>query len=324
MKDVFATSENNCSGYICFADFEFTCGGFISSDKSEMLSAGAVICSHDYEIAERFYSTAKPNRFPKMTRQCRELTKLSQDEINASPDSNDVLGELLALMRKYGVNKLFVWGNFDKPGLSADLIQHKRVGRPGANVKKICSMICDIQDETTAKMDLPQAVSISELSAALGYMPRTGCFHNALNDAEALYTIHKAAYTTDLTANRRFCQLKQERLDKLTSIRLELEKQRREEALSLPQSPAEEVYCSTADKDEMQAYIGLRIVFVKALRRYPDEEKLVLLEFRDTGKRKVVPEQKFRFGMKGMSTWYIPFRRSEWRSVLLEVCKKAV
>ena len=55
--------------YIGFADFEFTCGSAMYRLRSEMLSVGIVICDSSYNIAERFYATSKPNRFPKLSKQ---------------------------------------------------------------------------------------------------------------------------------------------------------------------------------------------------------------------------------------------------------------
>ena len=117
-----------------------------------------------------------------MTRQCRELTGLTQPEINASRDSNEVFAEVAELLKKYSVSSLYVWGNFDRPGLAGDMNQHRRTGKDFSSIKKIYNCIADIQDATIKQMGLPQAVSISELSAVFGYEPQSGSFHNALSD----------------------------------------------------------------------------------------------------------------------------------------------
>ncbi|MDE6679054.1 MAG: hypothetical protein K2K02_08440, partial [Ruminococcus sp.] len=95
--------ENNEKKYLCFADFEFTCGYFINKMESEILSAGVVICDESYNIKERFYRTSRPNHFPRLTKQCKKLTKLTQTEINHSPDSNDVMGKIMKLVKKYNI-----------------------------------------------------------------------------------------------------------------------------------------------------------------------------------------------------------------------------
>ena len=311
---------------MCFADFEFTCGGFIDNTRSEILSVGIVICSPEYEIVEKYYSTARPNKFSRMTRQCRELTGLTQAEINVSPDSNDVLRDALGAMKKYNVSHLYVWGNFDKPGLAGDINQHRRAGKPCRYIEEAYHRTVDIQDETTHKMGLPQAVSISELSAALDHAPETGSFHNALNDAEALYAIHKAAYTTDLSQNEKFCHLRQDRLDKLAAIKAANEQKRREEAMSLPLQPEEQVYYATlgskGSSKELSHFINIRAKFVRALKRYPDAEQLVMAVFRDNGGYKIVPAEKFRGALKYATARHVEFKRSEFGSIIVSECKK--
>ena len=311
---------------MCFADFEFTCGGFIDNTRSEILSVGMVICSPDYDIVEKFYSTARPNKFPRMTKQCRQLTGLSQPEINISPDSNDVLGNALGIMKKYKVSRLFVWGNFDKPGIAGDINQHRRVGKPIDKLEETYHRIADIQDETIRRMGLPQAVSISELAATIDHSPETGCFHNALNDAEALYAIHKAAYTTDLSQNEKFCRLKQDRLDKIAAIKAANEEKRRNEALSIPLQPEEKVYYATlgskGSTKELNHFIAIRAKFVRALNRYPDAEHLTLVVFRDKGGCKIVPAEKFGGALKYASAYHIDFERGEFGRIIVEECKK--
>lgn len=317
MKEVIATSAKNNSGNMCFADFEFTCG-VAGRNTSELLSVGIVICSTAYDVLESFYSTVRPVKYPRMTKQCRELTGLTQEEINASPDSEEVFGIIAGLIEKYSIKRVCVWGNFDRTGVEGDIVQHRRAGLSFANLKSVYRKITDIQAETTAKMELPQAVNISELSAAFGYIPENGGFHNALNDAQALCEIHKAAYTTDLSENEKFCRLKQERIEKLAAIKAEQEEKRRQEALSLPLSPDEEIYCAGLSEDGMRRFIGLRYRFVRALVKYPEAERLAVVQFRDTGKIKLFPSYKLSPSIRGMLTRCECFHRDEWQQALLD------
>jgi len=313
--------------FLCFADFEFTCGGFIDDTRSEILSVGLVICSPEYEIAEKFYSTARPCKFPRMTRQCRELTGLTQPEINASRDSNEVFAEVAELLKKYSVSSLYVWGNFDRPGLAGDMNQHRRTGKDFSSIKKIYNCIADIQDATIKQMGLPQAVSISELSAVFGYEPQSGSFHNALSDAEALYTIHRAAFTSDLSKNEKFLQLKQERLDKIAAVKAAAEEKRREEALALPLTAEEQAYCnelsSAGKEDKQRQFIAIRAKFVRALLKAPECEDFVLAEFSQPKRIKVFRAEKFGGAARHASSRHVPFKRSEFADILLNECKKS-
>lgn len=279
--------------YIGFADFEFTCGSAMYRLRSEMLSVGIVVCDSDYNIAERFYATSKPNRFPKLSKQCRELTHLSQDEISASPDSSDVLKRAVCLMDKYGVSELYVWGNFDKPGLLSDIRQHRRFGKDCGSICSIYDSVRDIQAEMVSRMGLPQAVNIKELASAFGYVPDSGSFHNAMNDAMALYTIHRAVFTTDFRSKPEFAALIESRLEKMRQAKAVQEEKRREKAFSIPLSPEEQVFFDGLDCKNKSRFIYLRFRIVLAIEKYPAAEEFVYIVFENPRKIKILPKERY-------------------------------
>ena len=261
-----------------------------------------------------------------MTRQCRELTGLTQAEISASPDSNEALRGLVQLMKHYNITEIYVWGNFDKPGLAGDINQHRKKNVPHGNVNFIYNSINDIQAEVTAKMQLPQAVSISELAAVFDYAPESGSFHNALNDAEALYTIHKAVYTTNITANEKFMQLKQERLKKIAEAKAATVEKLRAEALSLPFTPEEirffeALKAANNEKQELD-FLRLRVKFVRALKRSPETDDFFLAEYSNPPRIKVLPATKFKGSARYVSTHHEAFKRPDFNRVFINEYKK--
>lgn len=278
--------------YIGFADFEFTCGSPMYRFRSEMLSVGVVICDSDYNITEKFYATSRPNRFPKLSRQCRELTHLSQEEISDSPDSNDVLLEVSELMDKYGVEELWVWGNFDKPGLQSDIKQHRNFKKECGAVCRICSAVRDIQDEMVRRMKLPQAINIKELASSFGYVPDSGSFHNAINDALALYTIHKAVFTTDFRSRPEFTALVEERLERMRQVKAAQEEKRREKAFSIALSLEEQGFFDELDEKRRSRFIYLRYRIVAAMEKYPQAQEFAYLIFDDPKKIKIVSKER--------------------------------
>lgn len=311
--------------YMCFADFEFTCGYASSHVNSEMLSVGLVICSGSYEIIEKFYQTSKPNRFPKLTKQCRELTHLTQNEIDLSEDSNNVLKTAAELMNRYSITELFVWGNFDKPGLCSDIRQHKRFKKPYRYISKVCSAVTDIQDSMTRKMELPQAVNIKELASAFNYTPEGGSFHNAFNDAMALYTIHKTVYTMDYKNFPNFIRLRQERLERMVQAKLNQEKRRIEFALSTPLSDEERSFyeesCKTGNESSKREFIYTRCKILSAYRQYPGEENFAMIVFNDPKRIKVVPYSKYTPAKSKFAAKVYLFNKSETGEIVLKNCK---
>ncbi|MBR2284192.1 MAG: hypothetical protein IJ874_07220 [Ruminococcus sp.] len=281
------------AGFYCFADFEFTCGYGIDLSCCEMLSAGAVVCDESLELRDRFYLTACPVVRPKMTKQCKKLTKLSQEEIYASHDSSRVTGQMLKMLKKYDIRTVWVWGNFDSPALGSDARCHKARGLDYVNIRKLQGMITDIQRPLVKQLGLPEAVSIKELSAVFGYSPQSGEFHNALNDAEAFYTIYKAAYTTDISENTALQELKEERLRKIIAARERAAQQRLETALSLPLTDREREYFSTLAEDsrERELFVRIRARVVRAQEEFADGTPLVAFYFSDTRSVKVYQEE---------------------------------
>ena len=308
---------------MCFADFEFTCGGNIHRYGCEMLSVGIVVCDSMYNIQEQFYRTARPVHFSKMTKQCQKLTGLKQLEIDFSPDSNTVLKEVVSIMKKYDVNSLYVWGNFDSPGLLSDIKQHKIKRRTCTSIKKVQSAVTNIQDYMTEKMELPQIVSIKDLANAFSYQP-PGKFHNALNDTMALYTIHRLVHTTDFKNNEKFLSLKRERIEKIEQAKREALNKRMETFLSIKLSENENNYynkiCSEENSDAMDSFINIRIKFIRAFEKYPNDNNFVFIRYDEKNNIKIVPQSKYKHS--NLERNAVKFSKEQFSQVVVNECSK--
>lgn len=314
--------ENSEKQYLCFADFEFTCGYFINKLDSEILSAGVVICDGNYNILEKFYCTSKPNHFPKLTKQCRKLTGLTQKEISGSPDSNDVMGAVMKLLKKYSINDIYVWGNFDKTGLVSDVKQHQRFGKECRNIQRTSRKIHDIQESLTDRMGLPEPVNIKELAEAFGYRPLSGTFHNAINDALALYFIYRSVYTEDISKNEKLTAIRNERNEKIIQRRLAVEEKQKETALSLPLTDMEKLYYSGMDENSTEAknFLYLRSKFVGSMKNNPEKNNFLLLYMKTSERYKVIPKEKYNRTLQGLSERAVDFDRENFSALLLDEC----
>lgn len=266
--------------FLCFADFEFTCGGNINRWRTELLSVGLIICDANFSVVQRFYSTVKPVKQPKMTALCRQLTNLTQEEINLSPDSNDILAQVDLLLKQHPNDGLFVWGNYDTIGLSSDARIHRKCGLPNKHILKTSYKVVDIQKSLTDLMGLTDAINISELSTAFGFVPENGSFHNALNDAEGLFTIYKTVFTTNFTENEAFQALCAERKAKREAARQAVLERRNAAALSLPFSEEGQAYykmlLNQAQTKDVNQFLMLRLAAVKVVRKYPNETRFLI------------------------------------------------
>lgn len=305
--------------YIGFADFEFTCGSPKYRFRSEMLSVGVIICDSSYNIAEKFYATSKPNRYPKLSKQCRELTHLSQEEISSSPDSNDVLRTVSELMERYGVGELWVWGNFDKQGLQSDIKMHRRYEKDCGSICGICNAVRDIQDEMVNLMKLPQAINIKELASSLGYAPDSGSFHNAMNDTMALYTIHKAVFTTDFRSRPEYAALVEERLEKIRQAKALQEEKRREKAFSVALSAEEQEFFNNLDEKRKNRFIYLRYRLVLAMEKSPQTEAFAYIMFANSRKAKILPAVKIGRRQAEEAVEFKTFQKKDFGKFLMDM-----
>lgn len=317
-------TRNGKQDFLCFADFEFTCGKGISRWKCETLSVGLVICDDKYRIKENFYCTCCPNKYPAMTEECKKLTLLSQEEIDSSPDSDDVMSAAVKLIQKYRIREVFVWGNFDKPALKSDIRLHKKVKKQYANISRICSIILDIQDEMIEKMELPQAVSIKELAGAFGYVPASGTFHNALNDALALFTIYRSVYTTDFGNNENFLKIKRERIEKIENQKRITEEKRRKIAMSIPLNKQEKKYydkiLSCSSEEPLKEFIFLRYKCVSSILKNPDDLFFYFIVFNEQTNVKVIPESKYETEKNRSAIRVERFAKAQFGAVVLREC----
>ena len=311
--------------FLCFADFEFTCGVPVKRFASELLSAGLVICNADYEIEATFYQTMRPVRYHKLTKRCRELTHLTQAEITASADSNTVMRQAVQLLRQYQITELYVWGNFDEPGIRSDQMMHRRMQKNDDALREIAGRITDIQRSMTLKMDLPEAVRIQELAEAFGYEPQTGSFHNALNDAMALYEIHKAVFTTDFLRNPGFTALRESRIEKREEQRRLAFERRREAALAVTMSPELRSYYDEITRREddtaLQCFVHIRSKMLKALREYPDETDFLLLCYTEPKQVHAILRRNFFPKKRGSAKRVVPFTPENMDACLLTECR---
>ncbi len=221
------------------------------------------------------------------------------------------------------INDIYVWGNFDRIALLSDVRQHQRFGKGFRNIQKISSKIVDIQADITEKTKLPEPVNIKELASAFDYTPQ-GNFHNALNDALALYVIYKAVYTEDLTMNGKLAEIRTDRYEKIEQRRIEAEKRRKETAFSIPLSDGEKLYYEEIGENSEEAgeFIYMRSRFVRALQNNPDENDFILLYLKTQERIKVISKKKYNYTLQHLSEKAIVFERDDFSELILKVCTK--
>ena len=160
---------------IVVLDVEATCwkkGVF--SRKKETIEIGAVKLLLDRAESKwpEFQTFVRPQRLPHLSTFCRELTGITQENVDAAPTFPDALQQFLEWCEPFGQVVLATWSHYDLWQLDLDLEAHglPNLAVPFLDVKKFAARTVGAKSfERTARELAPDSVD----------MPR----HRAIADA---------------------------------------------------------------------------------------------------------------------------------------------
>jgi inhibitor of KinA sporulation pathway (predicted exonuclease) len=160
---------------IVVVDVEATCwkkGVF--SRKKETIEIGAVLLLPDRHQSKwpEFQTFVRPLRLPRLSTFCRELTGITQGNVDAAPTFPEALRLFLEWSQPLEQVVLATWSRYDSWQLDLDLDAHglPRLAIPLLDVKKLAARIVGAKSfEETARELAPDCIA----------MPR----HRALADA---------------------------------------------------------------------------------------------------------------------------------------------
>src|SRR5262249_3110677 len=160
---------------IVVVDVEATCwkrGVF--SRKKETIELGAVLLVPDREASAwaEFQTFVRPQRLPRLSNFCRQLTGITQEGVDAAPSFPEALRMFLVWAQPLERVVLATWSHYDLWQLDLDLEAHglPKLDFPFLDVKKLAArMVGGKSLEETARELAPECVA----------MPR----HRAINDA---------------------------------------------------------------------------------------------------------------------------------------------
>ena len=105
-------------------DLEATCddGGAVPKNQMEIIEIGAVLVDgRSFAAKAEFQRFVRPLRHPILTPFCRQLTSITQAEVDAAETFPRVLGQLREFMAATPRLPLFCsWGNYDKNQFQLD------------------------------------------------------------------------------------------------------------------------------------------------------------------------------------------------------------
>ena len=131
---------------IVVVDVEATCWKKgIFSRKKETIEIGAVLWRPDGRPSTwpEFHTFVRPLRLPRLSSFCRELTGISQDDIDAAPGFPEALQRLLEWSPPLDHIVLASWSHYDVWQLDLDLEAYElpRLAFPFLDVKKLAARI---------------------------------------------------------------------------------------------------------------------------------------------------------------------------------------
>ena len=152
--------------HIVVLDVEATCwkkGVF--SRKKETIEIGAVKLLRDRAESEwpEFQTFVRPRRFPRLSSFCRELTGITQENVDAAPTFPEALQLLLEWSQPLEQVVLATWSRYDLWQLDLDLEAHglPKLAVPVLDVKKLAARVVGAKSfEETARQLVPDAVAL--------------------------------------------------------------------------------------------------------------------------------------------------------------------
>jgi inhibitor of KinA sporulation pathway (predicted exonuclease) len=159
-------------------DIEATCddGGLVPRTEMEVIEIGAVLVDAVGLVSvDEFQSFVRPIRHRRLTTFCRQLTSISQLDVDAAPGFPEVTARLRAWMYRHGATVFGSWGDYDQRQMQQDCELHQIPNpMPGRhwNLKVMFSQARGI----SKKLGLAEALGEAQ-------MPFLGTHHRGIDDA---------------------------------------------------------------------------------------------------------------------------------------------
>ena len=170
--------------YIACVDLEATCcnRGTIARGESEIIEFGCSIYdSMNKTIVEEFNVFVRPVIHPKLTKFCKELTTIEQEQVDTADVWEDVVKKISEVFSKYD-NLIWVsWGSYDRLMIeqtSARLMIKNPMPENHFNLKIVHSGIIRVKNA-------PRGIGLKSAVDRAG-ITFEGTLHRACDDARAV------------------------------------------------------------------------------------------------------------------------------------------
>ena len=116
---------------IAIVDLECTCDNSenpkISRQEMEVIEIGCVISDYEGNVIAEFDKFIKPTINPILTPFCKELTTITQSQVDNGSSLNTALLELNDFLKSFKIDTWSSWGGFDKNQIQRECILKKEI-----------------------------------------------------------------------------------------------------------------------------------------------------------------------------------------------------
>ncbi len=169
-----------------FLDFEFNCPEQKGLNKREIISMGAVFRYSDGSPLTSFYSLVRPSRISRISARTKNLTGITQSQINKSPNFDIVSEKFLHLVDCFSPAEYFVWGSSDK----IEVQKSVRYSHADKRMNTISGKFHDLQIDVMNELKLANPYNLERI-ADIYDIDFVHTF-SAIADAECLADIYFA------------------------------------------------------------------------------------------------------------------------------------
>ena len=171
--------------YICFYDSEFNACDYNNGMTQEVVSIGIVIMDRNGNQVDEYYSTIRLKAARKLTRRCRRITGLTEEDMIDAPPFYIVCERVAKMIEKYKVLKIYCLGKED----IGEFRDTSKLYRPIPEFEIILNKLTNVRDELK-NMSNPQVASLSLDHLKLVCEISGTAEHHALQDAKDLAEVY--------------------------------------------------------------------------------------------------------------------------------------
>ncbi len=185
----FLDIEMTCDGHI--DDGRFIDDGRMHFSKREVISVGFIVSDDKYIIKNRYYSIVKPMINPVLSDYCKQLTGLSQDQVDNGKKCKNAIRDIRTLCNRYSVDYIFTYGNADKDVLNITCQKNRKKFKENVgDIYAVRDKMVDVQPAIAEGLGVKgkPCQSLNSVRENLK-IKNKGTHHDSLDDAMTLYKI---------------------------------------------------------------------------------------------------------------------------------------